>query len=80
VRITAKQAARSGKSYTVLVDGVDLSDCCCEADDIAHTVTVFIRTRAGQDVRRMSDGLRMTAVVRGHVTIVEQIGAVGVPS
>jgi hypothetical protein len=61
--------------YAVYVDGCNISDCCAAADDIAHEALVYVRTRAGEDLR--CNGKRLTAVVRGHVQLVPHVGARG---
>lgn len=57
--------------YVVFLDGLDISDCVTEADDIAHEVTVMVRHPNGQKVVR--NGRYLTAVVRGHVAIVSRV-------
>lgn len=59
--------------YTVYLDGVDVSDCVQEADDVAHTVTLVIRRPDGSLVRLGTRVLKAT--VFGHVTIVSRANA-----
>lgn len=72
MRVEAKNPLHR-RLYAIYLDGVDISDCCVEADDIAHEAVVFVRTRDGQDVRRSADGKRLTALLRGHVTLVPHV-------
>ena len=71
MRVSARNPAH--RNFVVLVDGVDISDCCVEADDIAHEAVVLVRTREGEDIRRAGDYKRLTALIRGHVSIVPNL-------
>lgn len=57
--------------YSILLEGVDISECVAEADDVSHEVTVVIRDSLGQLVRGPKGVL--TARIYGHVTIVPHI-------
>lgn len=54
--------------YRIFLDGIDVTTCVQEADDIAHEVTVVVRDPQGKPVRG-NRGL-LKATVRGHVVIV----------
>lgn len=56
--------------YEVYLDGVNVSDCCQTADDVAHEVTVLVRRPSGDLVKH--DGRVLKATVRGHVSIVSR--------
>jgi hypothetical protein len=64
--------------YVVFLDGLDISDCVTQADDIAHEVVVVVRRPNGQKVR--NEGKILTAVVRGHVSIISRIDQPGMVS
>lgn len=54
--------------YRVYLDGVDVSTCVQEADDLAHEITVVVRDPQGKPLRGRNGFLKAT--VRGHVVIV----------
>jgi len=70
VKIEARNAEHV-RRYEVYLDGVNVSDCVKEADDIAHEVVAIIRRPDGSLVR--NQGRVLTAVVRGQVTIVSKV-------
>jgi hypothetical protein len=57
--------------YVIFLDGIDVSDCVTEADDIAHEVTVVVRRPNGEKI--YNQGRQLTAVVRGYVAIVSRV-------
>jgi elongation factor P--beta-lysine ligase len=57
--------------YEVYLDGVNVSDCVTEADDILHQVEIVVRRPTGDKVRRGHKVLTATAM--GHVAIVAKV-------
>lgn len=57
--------------YRIFLDGVDVTTCVQEADDIACEVTVVVRDSQGKPMRGNRGFLKAT--LRGHVVIVSGV-------
>lgn len=62
--------------YEVYLDGVNVSDCVTQADDIAHQVEIVVRRPNGDKVRRGEKVLTATAI--GHVAIVAKVNRIAI--
>lgn len=75
-RVTAddwhRHYARTGRALAVFVDGVDVSERCVAADDVAGTATLMFLDDQGR-ARRSDDGSGpVVETVRGAVEIAER--------
>lgn len=65
-------------SYRIFLDGVDITTCVQQADDIANEVTVVVRDPQGKPV--CGRGGFLKATVRGHVVIVSNSNMPAMPT